>query len=145
MTASIKEALEQIIQIYERNVGRQNEKLADIPMIAKRALDETHKDEFLLCADAILATGCVQGEASIRADEREKMQASLACLIVENDSEDADDECELCGGRGTVDAYTMRTTDSRMEGRDDIGCPACIERHHSRTVAAAIRAGRGEQ
>lgn len=25
--------------------------------------DETHKDEFLLCADAILATGCVPGEA----------------------------------------------------------------------------------
>lgn len=33
-----KEALERIIQIYERNAGRQNEKLADIPLVARRAL-----------------------------------------------------------------------------------------------------------
>jgi hypothetical protein len=35
---SIKDALERIIQIYERNIGRQNEKLADIPLVARRAL-----------------------------------------------------------------------------------------------------------
>lgn len=34
----IKDTLERIIQIYERNIGRQNEKLADIPLVARRAL-----------------------------------------------------------------------------------------------------------
>ncbi len=67
------------------------------------------------------------------------VREALANLLVERDSEDDDEECELCGGRGTLDAYTDRTSnESRFDGRDEIGCPACIERHHSRVVRAAL-------
>lgn len=67
---------------------------------------------------------------------------AIARLLVEDDSDEADDECELCGGRGTVDAYTARTAGERGEGRDEIGCPACIKRGHSRIVREAIRSAR---
>jgi len=66
------------------------------------------------------------------------VREALEQFIVENDSEDADDECELCDGRGTVDAFTKRTNGGRFEGRDEIGCPACAERFRSRQAKAAI-------
>jgi hypothetical protein len=36
--AELRTALESIVTCYERNVGRQDEKLADIPIIARRVL-----------------------------------------------------------------------------------------------------------
>lgn len=68
---------------------------------------------------------------------------ALSALLVENDDEDQDDDCELCGGRGTVDAYTDR--DESGNGRDEIGCPACTERAHSRTIRAALDGGDRQQ
>jgi len=64
-------------------------------------------------------------------------RSALSDLLIDDDSDKADDECELCGGRGTVDAYTART-EGRQEGRDEIGCPACIERQHSRMARSAM-------
>lgn len=67
------------------------------------------------------------------------MREALIRLLVENDGEEADDDCELCEGRGTVDAHTARD-ESDGQGRDEIGCPACIERAHSRSARAALSA-----
>ncbi|MGB3042517.1 MAG: hypothetical protein WBB98_04965 [Xanthobacteraceae bacterium] len=89
-----KEALERIIQIYERNAGRQNEKLADIPLVARRALasfkgdavervariksllasfhrngcyPEAMAGELNDAAESIIATALLPDEAAIRA------------------------------------------------------------------------------
>ncbi len=44
-----------------------------------------------------------------------------------------DDECPLCGGRGEVEASTLR------EERDVIGCPWCIEHDWKERLAAISR------
>lgn len=104
-----KEALERIIQIYERNAGRQNEKLADIPLVARRALaslegeavervariidpsawrDKGYKhaewriQQSLIKARAILATGLVPNEAAIRAELSDARQEAADSLRV---------------------------------------------------------------
>ena len=61
---------------------------------------------------------------------------ALEGMLVENDSEEADDACELCDGCGEVSATTARSD------RDQIGCPACIERARSRSARAALTAYR---
>ena len=43
--AELEAALNQIIGIYERNIGRQTEKLGDIPLIARRALPSIPKGD----------------------------------------------------------------------------------------------------
>lgn len=40
MTDKLVEALERCAQIVERNLGRQDEKIADVPIVARRAIDE---------------------------------------------------------------------------------------------------------
>ena len=61
---------------------------------------------------------------------------ALEGMLVENDSEEADDACELCDGCGEVSATTTRSD------RDQIGCPACIERARSRSARVALTAYR---
>ena len=139
-----KEALERIIEIYERNAGRQNEKLADIPLVARRALASIQGEDavemvaqYLASIDAfhlhyqgfaerneaakfharaILATGLVPDEAAIRADEREKRAKFKASDISDQDMRDLLSCKDLASGRAML----------------------------KRLVCAAIRSGGGE-
>lgn len=62
----------------------------------------------------------------------ESLRGTMESLLVDSDGEEHDDGCELCDGCGEVAAVTTRSD------RDQIGCPGCIERAHSRTVRSAI-------
>ena len=64
----------------------------------------------------------------------DEMTKALASMLIDKDGEEHDDDCELCDGTGEVSAITTRS-----DG-DQIGCPACIERAHSRRARIALAA-----
>lgn len=69
----------------------------------------------------------------------QNVREALASILIDKDGEEHDDDCELCDGTGEVSATTVRSD------RDQIGCPCCIERAHSRQVRAALSTNPGEQ
>lgn len=62
MHDKLVEALEPCAQIVERNLGRQDEKIADVPVVARRAIDE-HRRALASRSDAGVAVEQAKAEA----------------------------------------------------------------------------------
>jgi hypothetical protein len=161
---SIKDALERIIQIYERNIGQQNEKLADIPLVARRALAILSALPVAPVVDEAAPIAVVyytnwRGETSrrriipksVRYGSTEWHPEPQWLMLAWDDDKQADREFALkdFGARAVVDEAGIRAGEREK-------CAAIADDYQRRVighdgqvtaglVAQAIRAGGGER